>query len=493
MPLDLTTFDESNPGIGWHYCQATLQRLFRPATNGRLQFFACVPGLIGWRGRPQIRGNNWPNLDLVLQHYLLEFPGGWLNILGGTEGWGWTWHTYSLIEFSELNDDKFCLYWSSLSEVTMNDLANTIPASDNRRILFNGHSLGGATSVVCAYRDFTRPVTKKRSVVTFGSPLPRAEEGMSGRDFAHARVYCNEDPIPFLPQNIVKVPLLAVPFKSWAAGLHRYGLPFRLTPDLECHFTDQHWSRFTALGFLLLTIGAIERRTNIIQQHYVVGYCHRLRQIIAKERIPVDPYWDEVNAYLNITEGFAWNIPGFPQESPPALPPGVTPETDVIDSQEASDAVNRLIGSATTNLLHQTPETPVLKDQSLAAHLAQVSGRDFRDVSIHLSREPIPDPDNVSLGSFTEATFPGYIWVYGPQWRTSVPSPANPVKRFACRAGFHCEAAEKPNLIHAWFVVAHEGEAGNWVLVGFGAFAAPFAMVRKINRVLDVEYTASAP
>lgn len=486
MALDLLTFDPENPDLHWMYAHATLHRLFRANTDNRQQFYSRIPGFKAALSRANIVCNNFNSADLILQHYLIELDGGWLNILGGTE-WplGWPYHAWSLLEVPALTPtDYFPSYWWLTAGNTLQDLATVIPAGDARPIMFSGHSLGGASSVAAAYKDFNRSTSRRRSVVNFGAPLTRGVDHMDGRDIPCCRVWNTHDLVPSLPQHLVKVGLGGIiPVKIPLFSLYHHGLGFSVDPDGITEQSNGGAFRSTAAAAALLamnTFGAVHHRP--WTTHFMATYAYLLRLACDRQQVQIDPLWDEINYYVNQVDGIHWNFAYFPP-SAFTVPPTVAPNP--IDLGAAATLPDLTPFDA--DLLIARPAVPVISGQSLAAQLGTAAGFALDDVTIHLSQAPVADPLNVDLSSFTEADFSGYQCFGGPEWLTTQPVTWTSARRYQARALFGAIGDDHVNTVYAWYAVGHKTGTGQKVLLDWQALGAPFVFDRP--RVLCIEYS----
>lgn len=490
MALDLTTADVAYPDLHWLYAHATLQRLFRPTQDGRQAFWNRVPGLVNIYSRAAIRADPFPVEDLYLQHYLLEFQTGWVNILGGTENAGFAPHAFSVFAIPSPLTDWFLSYWWDVAHNCRADIDQVIPTGDNRPIVYSGHSLGGASSVCMAYLDWNRQIHRPRGVVSFGCPLTRGKAGMDGRDFSHLRVMRFNDPIPSWPQNLIRVPLGLLPIKSQLASLQHYGQPVRLLANRQHDFQDDHAFRYSGPGALAYAIGAFNGAWDPFTRHYVVSYVFDLRRVLVQEGIEPDPFWDEVNYFLNAAENQTWSIPGFPHAYPSSAPSSIATVAggdwgEVLDNEAQ---INKGLDASFTR---PTTAFPILRDQSLAAFLSQRSGRDFRDVVVKLYKQPLADPTTAILTDFVDADFTGYTPVGGAEWLTFAPTSYTGAKRYFRSCNFSTWSGVVANNIAGWYAVALEGAALVPVLIAWYQFGQPLVFDRSERGVfIEIELTA---
>lgn len=494
MPIDLVNVPAGKNlavRLPWAYAHATLQRLFRPADDFRSNFFASVPGILSFVENPEIPLPIEQDTATYLEHYLLRFPEGWVNILGGTKFGGWPVHLVSAM-VPDTGWPHFPVFWNLIAQVVLPKLATLIPGSNNQPVLFSGHSLGGAVSVACCFHDFDRPTPRTRAAVTFGCPKARNRLGMDGRDFDHVRVCERWDPVPYLPANPLPTKILTAIlkiFESWI-GHHHYGEPIQLAAG---HIEGTAGYEFPIWDCPTAIVQSTSAGLDPFYCHYMNAYACSLRRACETHGYPIEPWFDSVNAYLNRVEGHNWVIPGFPAQPPPPVPPEVTIPSTTVDVQEVVSAAPVLFDPQTTSLLVEQPLIPVVKGVSLASHLSSFAGRDIRDVTIRLSTIPIPDPSDVSLDSFQEATFPGYTVAGGPFWVRNVPPSYAQSPRFARRVSFACLGGGATEVIHYVYLVGHEGPTSERVLIGYQILNTPFIMDRPRVLAVDVEVSLGRP
>lgn len=471
MPIDLTTLSVHDEGSDewwqWVYAHATLQRLFRDEPDDRDKYFNQVPTLVNWHRNPSIAGGTLPNTSIYADHFLLETTKGWVNILGGTKLLGWPQHVLSALA-PALIDPYFPTYWLDLADTALAVIATKIPAGDARPICFSGHSLGGAASVTAAYRDWTRTPERSKTCISFGCPKVRGKQGMDGRDFLHVRMMNEYDPIPYLPFNPFPVRIFLRPIRSGLSGLHHYGLPVLMKKNRpQYRFSDGRW--INPLGLAGLFFTGILDEDLLFTHHFMAAYAKKIREIMAREGIRVDPFWDRANRYINQLEGIRWHVfnyyPNDYWDAPPA-----TPKPNPVDLEDVCEKAADLIDNAQRSLWTPGPNLQIR--QSFAAYLAAQSGRDFRDVTVRLATNIIPEGQDVLLADLQEATFPGYTPVGGADWDTLTPPAGFAQRRWARRAIFSCWSAVVPNDVWAMYLVAHEGPAETPVLIAWQQFGA---------------------
>jgi hypothetical protein len=492
MPQNFFDLDAGYADFPWLYAMATLNRLLRPEDDGRETFYGRIPGLLQIHAFPRVTPPATGGTEILLDDYLLEFPQGWIFVIGGTKLHGWPHHVVNSLAFTFQLRAHFPAYWWDLAEVFHLHLTGKIPANDARPIIFNGHSLGGAVAATMAYQDFDRPTPRTRWAVTWGAPKVRGEAGMSGREFGCFRVVNFRDLVPFMPFNPLPLPIkVGGPALKFAfSNYHHFGYPINLISE---GLVERNNERPTPLALLpFAAIAAVNNDLDPFSFHYMASYAYFLRHYISRRGIEIDPFWDEVNEYLNRSEGVSWgHIPGFPLEVGPSLPPAFVPPPTM---DLPSIPFEEKLEPATVRLLDPPADVVVQKNQDLAAYLNQAYGRNFIHLTVHLSKAPIPDLQNVGLNSFVEADFKGYKPRGGSLWVTTNPTNYYPVRRFAARVPFQCTSALVPNHLHALYVVGHEGQNLDKVLLAFQPFPHPVAMDRPhLNRIFDVEISTRSP
>jgi hypothetical protein len=491
MAMDLVTGANQPSVYHFLYAHATLQRLFRPASDGRQQFFSQVPGLVNWTTRAQMQLTNFSPQDVLVDHYLLEFPSGWVNILGGTKGLAWFQHYTGLWGLPNPAQSLFPSYYFDLAQTCLADIATAIPAGDQRPILFNGHSLGGASSVAAAFFDGERIQPRTARVISFGSPKTRYKQGMDGRDFQHWRCVNELDLVPYASFSLIPIPKFLIPGKMYATSLFHYGQEFRVTQDFIFHTLPLNgaimWAPFVA-GTAFAETG------NPVRPHYMESYAFLLRRQMSQLAIPIDPIWDQINDYINRTEGWGMNIPGFPVSPGPALPDGFTPPAETLDIEELLEEGIEGTAAASPNMLDDSKNPNILRGQSLAAYLNGQFGRAFTNVNVRLARQPVPDPNDIGFGDLIECDFEGYEPRGGSVWATTAAAPGTGASQlFACRVGFRCDGSNPANTVYYCYLTATEaGNPQDVLLAAYPLQGGVLMHKRGQNLVFDVYYGVGA-
>lgn len=465
MSVDLFNLGAGNPDLGALYAHATLQRIFNGIADDRLALWNDVPGMKSIIHNPQIPGAGTiegvpiVDTDIYLESYLIGFDAGYLVILGGTKLLGWPQHVLSAMAPTNSWQAFFPTYWYDLAATTLGVLATHIPSGNSKPIVFNGHSLGGAVATTCAYFDFDRPQSRIRKSVTFGAPKARGTAGMDARNFQQVRVINEDDVVPYMPSSPMPVKIFINPLKWWATSMAHYGTPYPLTIDGEVAQINTDSPIWNVLG------PALTSTLSFFAPHLMPSYALTLRRRLAKLGRVVDSFWDRANDLINKLEGLTWRIDGFPAVSA-TVPNGLTVPTPVPLEDEIA-AADETLAPVQYGLLDPRQPLPVKDGQSLAAYLAEKSGRDIREVTIHLFTNRIVDLSTLTLASFHEATFAGYAPVGGQEWTCFAAASTTPGRRFARYANFYCVSPDAPNDIWGWYAVAHEGASNQRLLIAW--------------------------
>jgi pimeloyl-ACP methyl ester carboxylesterase len=487
---DLVTGQGAVSNFHWLYAHATLVRLFTSATDGRNQFWSQIPGIQSVLSRAQIQADPLPQVDLILDHHLLGFANGWVNVLGGTRPLGFPGHVLGTFGLPDPGQSFFPSYYWQLANICANDLSTVIAANDARPIVYTGHSLGGASSVVCAFLDGTRPTARNRMAVTFGSPKARYVQGMDGKDFMHYRVVNIFDIVPFMSFSLIPVHILLSPLKALGTSVFHYGQVVAFDPEGRL-FPFDATSPFP-LAPATFVVAAIHYG-DPFQAHYMDGYAWLLRRYLANLSLPLDPFWDIVNDYCNKAEGMEWNIPGFPAQSAPALPSGFIPPSPVLVEELLLQTGGDAAQLVTASVLDPPEGLVVQTGQSLAATLAAVSGRGFTDVELRLSKAAVPDPNNILIGNMIEADYPGYQPRGGAIWATTAPPPNSVGQLYAARVGYFSSGDDFTQTVHHLYMTAKEAGNPDLVLLAVVPLEGGVLLNRPgQNLVFDVEVCPSS-
>lgn len=191
-----------------------------------------------------------------------------------------------------------------------------LPGRQTRKVLFTGHSLGGAVAQIMAHRINGAFWSDVKGVVTFGSPKPGNLFFSLANTWPVIRVEDTADPVPYLPPGTGRLGILR-PFRFVGSllqvGYEHAGVGMTLGTSVAANRADLREIQAIVAAPLNSLYGP--GSMSAIQRHLPAHYIRSLRQHLRvnlehqPSRFPKFGRVDAIVGPLLKAAGLVWNWP----------------------------------------------------------------------------------------------------------------------------------------------------------------------------------------